>query len=89
MKIEMGSEKPDFLQETWPGQYDFFSHFEFLCGIPHTLFLITTLKENGRPYQQLTVPVLSMLREYSCVFVFLRFFLLGLFQLCCFFHRVS
>ncbi|NSW91909.1 MAG: flavin reductase [Firmicutes bacterium] len=48
MKIEIGSEKPEILKETWPGQYSFFSHFEYLCGIPHSLFLITTLKENGK-----------------------------------------
>jgi len=49
MKIEIGNLKPKFLKETWPGQYSFFSHFEYLCGIPHVLFLITTLKENGKP----------------------------------------
>jgi len=48
MKIEIGNLKPEFLKETWPGQYSFFSYFEYLCGIPHVLFLITTLKENGK-----------------------------------------
>jgi flavin reductase (DIM6/NTAB) family NADH-FMN oxidoreductase RutF len=49
MKIEIGDKKPEFLKDVWPGQYSFFSYFEYLCGIPHSLFLITTLKENGRP----------------------------------------
>lgn len=49
MKVEIGKQKPEMLKELWPGQYDFFSHFEFLSGVPHVLFLITTLKENGKP----------------------------------------
>lgn len=48
MKYEVGSKKPDNLKEYWPGQYDFFSHFEYVSGIPHALFLITTRKENGK-----------------------------------------
>ena len=47
MKYEIGTQKPDNLKEYWPGQYDFFSHFEYVSGIPHALFLITTRKENG------------------------------------------
>jgi flavin reductase (DIM6/NTAB) family NADH-FMN oxidoreductase RutF len=31
------------------GQYDFFSHFEYISGVPQTLFLIATQKENGKP----------------------------------------
>jgi flavin reductase (DIM6/NTAB) family NADH-FMN oxidoreductase RutF len=49
MKTEIGRQKPGFLRETWPGQYNFFSYFEFLSGVPHALFLITTLKANGKP----------------------------------------
>lgn len=49
MKIEMGPVRPAHFPEYWPGQYNVFSHFEFLCGIPHVLFAITTLKENGLP----------------------------------------
>lgn len=48
MKYEIGTQKPDNLKEYWPGQYDFFSHFEYVSGIPHALFLITTQKENGK-----------------------------------------
>jgi flavin reductase (DIM6/NTAB) family NADH-FMN oxidoreductase RutF len=49
MKIEIGDKKPDNFKEVWEGQYNIFSHFESACGIPHTLFAITTLKENGKP----------------------------------------
>lgn len=48
MKYEIGTQKPENLKEYWSGQYDFFSHFEYVSGIPHALFLITTLKENGK-----------------------------------------
>ncbi|MCE5235282.1 MAG: flavin reductase [Clostridiaceae bacterium] len=48
MKHEIGAEKPAYLKEEWPGQYEFFSHFEFTAGVPQALCLITTLKENGK-----------------------------------------
>jgi flavin reductase (DIM6/NTAB) family NADH-FMN oxidoreductase RutF len=49
MKIEIEDRKPDHYREYWPGQYHFFSHYEYVCGVPQPLFLITTLKENGGP----------------------------------------
>lgn len=49
MKIEISEAKPMYLIECWPGQYDIFSHLEFVSGVPSVLFLITTLKENGKP----------------------------------------
>ncbi len=49
MKVEIGNSKPDYFRECWPGQYQIFSHFEFAGGVPSVLFLITTLKENGKP----------------------------------------
>ena len=48
MKNEIGIEKPDNLKEYWQGQYDIFSHYEYISGVPHALFLITTKKENGK-----------------------------------------
>ena len=48
-KIEMGTVKPENFSATWDGQYNFFSHLEYACGIPNLLFAITTLKENGKP----------------------------------------
>jgi flavin reductase (DIM6/NTAB) family NADH-FMN oxidoreductase RutF len=49
MKIEIPDVKPDNFQDRWPGEFQIFSHFEMALGIPHSLFLITTLKENGKP----------------------------------------
>jgi flavin reductase (DIM6/NTAB) family NADH-FMN oxidoreductase RutF len=48
MKIESGNTKPDNFIDRWPGEFRIFSHFEMALGIPHSLFLITTLKENGK-----------------------------------------
>lgn len=49
MKYEMGKNKPDALMEQWPGQYSLFSWMEYVTAIPQPIFLITTLKENGKP----------------------------------------
>jgi flavin reductase (DIM6/NTAB) family NADH-FMN oxidoreductase RutF len=49
VKHEYPAAKPDCFQEEWPGHYRIFHWFEFACGIPHALFMITTLKENGVP----------------------------------------
>ena len=49
MKIDIGDVKPDNFQDRWPGEFRLFSHYEMALGIPHALFLITTLKENGQP----------------------------------------
>lgn len=49
MKIEIENKKPEYFKESWPGQYDIFSHYEFTSGVPSVLFMITTLKENGKP----------------------------------------
>jgi len=49
MKIEIPNKIPDHFKEYWPGYYDYFSHYEEALGIPHVLFLITTVKDNGKP----------------------------------------
>jgi len=49
MKIEMDDVKPEHFFDRWPGEFRIFSHYEMALGIPHALFLITTLKENGKP----------------------------------------
>ncbi|QQO07500.1 flavin reductase family protein [Breznakiella homolactica] len=49
MKTGFGAERPEHLQEDWPGQYKYFSHLEYAAGVPGVLFLITTVKENGEP----------------------------------------
>ena len=49
MKIEIGQTKPENFSTAYQGQYDIFSHYEFAAGIPHALFAVSTLKENGLP----------------------------------------
>ncbi len=49
MKIEIGDSRPGDSVEKWPGEFEVFSHYETTLGIPHSLFLITTVKENGKP----------------------------------------
>jgi flavin reductase (DIM6/NTAB) family NADH-FMN oxidoreductase RutF len=49
MKIEIGDSRPNNSIERWPGEFEVFSHYETTLGIPHSLFLITTVKENGKP----------------------------------------
>jgi len=49
MKIEIGNQKPENFKAYWEGQYSFFSHFEYACGIPSILHAVTTMKENGKP----------------------------------------
>jgi flavin reductase (DIM6/NTAB) family NADH-FMN oxidoreductase RutF len=49
MKIELSDSRPSNSIESWPGEFDVFSRYEMLLGIPHALFLITTIKENGKP----------------------------------------
>lgn len=49
MKIEIDERKPESFQEDWPGQWEVFSHFEMASGVPSVLFMVTTLKENGKP----------------------------------------
>lgn len=52
MKIEMGTQRPEHLQAHWEGQFEIFSHFEFVCGIPSVLQAVTTLKELRRRVPQ-------------------------------------
>jgi flavin reductase (DIM6/NTAB) family NADH-FMN oxidoreductase RutF len=49
MKIEISPDRPSDSIEKWPGEFEVFSHYETTLGIPHSLFLITTVKENGKP----------------------------------------
>ncbi len=49
MKIEIVDSRPANFVERWPGEFEVFSHYEMALGIPHSLFLITTVKENGKP----------------------------------------
>ncbi len=47
MKREISMDTAELLYENWTGQFDTFSHMEFACAIPQSLFLISTLKEDG------------------------------------------
>ena len=49
MKHEIGIEKRAHFEEAWPGQYEIFSWIEYAITLPYPTYLITTLKENGKP----------------------------------------
>lgn len=49
LKREIGMDSSELLYENWPGQFESFSHMEFACSIPQVLFLISTVKPNGKP----------------------------------------
>lgn len=49
MKIEVSNIRDKKLKELYPGQFDMFSHFEFISAIPQVLFAVTSVKENGKP----------------------------------------
>ncbi|MCL1965378.1 MAG: flavin reductase family protein [Firmicutes bacterium] len=48
MKKEITRTKPENLAEMWPGQLDIFSHIDYAAGVPQAIFLITTLKPDGK-----------------------------------------
>ena len=47
MDFEHSNVKPEAIEAEWEGQLDVFSWLEFVCAIPHVLFVVTTKKENG------------------------------------------
>lgn len=49
MKIEIGKTIPDNFKKKYPEQFEVFSHMECVAAIPHVLFAVTTIKENGQP----------------------------------------
>lgn len=49
MDFEHDNIKPDYFKENWEGKWKVFSWLEFVCAIPHVLFMVTTIKENGLP----------------------------------------
>lgn len=49
MKFEIGPERPENWQASWPGKYDRFSHFEFAAGIPQVICAVSTRKPDGQP----------------------------------------
>lgn len=53
MKIELPLIPPKDVKEAWEGQYSVFSWYNFVINVPSTIFIVTTLKENGRANAQL------------------------------------
>lgn len=49
MKIEIGKNFPSYFKPSYPEEFELFSHFETVSGIPAVLFAVTTWKENGKP----------------------------------------
>lgn len=49
MSFEHGNTKPESIQASWPEQYEVFSWPADVTAIPHVIFMVTTLKENGLP----------------------------------------
>lgn len=49
MKIGIGKEFPQYFKSLYSEEFELFSHFETIAGIPTVLFAITTWKENGKP----------------------------------------
>lgn len=49
MKVEFGQEKPEELEESWPGEYSVFNWMEYVTAIPQPMFLVTTYKEEEVP----------------------------------------
>jgi flavin reductase (DIM6/NTAB) family NADH-FMN oxidoreductase RutF len=48
MKHEFDAGRPAHLQGAWPGKYELFSWLDYAVNIPYPIYVITTLKENGR-----------------------------------------
>jgi flavin reductase (DIM6/NTAB) family NADH-FMN oxidoreductase RutF len=49
MKHEIGIQQPNYLVEDWPKKFEVFSWLEYVITVPNPMFLVTTLKENGKP----------------------------------------
>jgi len=49
MKREIGVERQSRFKEPWPDAYRIFSWLKYAMNIPYPTYLITTLKENGKP----------------------------------------
>ena len=49
MNFEHGSLKPENFKEDWEGQFNILPWMAYISAIPHVIYLITTLKENGLP----------------------------------------
>ena len=48
MKREIPREKPESIVSLWPGHLDMFSHIDYVAGVPQAIFLVTTVKPDGK-----------------------------------------
>ena len=49
MTFEHGSIRPKTMYADWEGQFNILPWMAYLTAIPHAIFLVTTLKDNGQP----------------------------------------
>ncbi len=49
MSFEHGSAKPENFKVDWEGQFSVLPWMAYISAIPHVIFMITTLKEDGTP----------------------------------------
>jgi len=54
MKMELPVQPPEWIKESWEGQFTVFPWYYFAVDIPTPVFIITTLKENGLANAQLS-----------------------------------
>lgn len=46
---EIGRDRPDGWEASWPGKFECFSHFEFAAAIPQVICAVVTVKPNDKP----------------------------------------
>lgn len=49
MNFEHGILKPNNFKEDWEGQFNVLPWMAYITSIPHVIYIITTLKEDGTP----------------------------------------
>ncbi|HYF83899.1 MAG TPA: flavin reductase family protein [Clostridia bacterium] len=54
MKMELPVQAPDWIKESWEGQFEVFPWYYFAIDLPSPIFIVTTLKENGLANAQLS-----------------------------------
>ncbi len=47
MYFEYGQQRPEHFREDWEGQYDVIPWIAYLTGIPHPVYMVTTLNPDG------------------------------------------
>lgn len=49
MNFEHDQKKPDNFHEDWKGQFNIIPWMAYISAIPHVIYIVTTLKEDGTP----------------------------------------